>query len=136
MKYIFVTGGVISSLGKGLTAASLGTLLENRGLKVTLAKFDPYLNVDPGTMNPFQHGEVYVTDDGARQILISATTSGSPTPNSRVSTTSRAARSTRASFKRNAVVIISARPSRSFLTSPTRSRPASSTSARKAAQTS
>src|SRR6202161_555356 len=69
MKYIFVTGGVISSLGKGLTAASIGTLLENRGLKVTLAKFDPYLNVDPGTMNPFQHGEVYVTDDGAETDL-------------------------------------------------------------------
>jgi CTP synthase len=69
MKYIFVTGGVISSLGKGLTAASLGTLLENRGLSVTLAKFDPYLNVDPGTMNPFQHGEVYVTDDGAETDL-------------------------------------------------------------------
>ncbi|HUJ11995.1 MAG TPA: CTP synthase [Verrucomicrobiae bacterium] len=69
LKYIFVTGGVISSLGKGLTAASLGTLLENRGLKVTLAKFDPYLNVDPGTMNPFQHGEVYVTDDGAETDL-------------------------------------------------------------------
>jgi len=69
MKYVFVTGGVISSLGKGLTAASLGTLLENRGLKVTLAKFDPYLNVDPGTMNPFQHGEVYVTDDGAETDL-------------------------------------------------------------------
>jgi CTP synthase len=69
VKYIFVTGGVISSLGKGLTAASLGTLLENRGLKVTLAKFDPYLNVDPGTMNPFQHGEVYVTDDGAETDL-------------------------------------------------------------------
>ena len=58
MKYIFVTGGVVSSLGKGITAASLGTLLENRGLKVTLQKFDPYLNVDPGTMSPFQHGEV------------------------------------------------------------------------------
>jgi len=69
VKFIFVTGGVISSLGKGLTAASLGTLLENRGLKVTLAKFDPYLNVDPGTMNPFQHGEVYVTDDGAETDL-------------------------------------------------------------------
>ncbi|RME91377.1 MAG: CTP synthase [Verrucomicrobia bacterium] len=68
-KYIFVTGGVISSLGKGLTAASLGTLLENRKLKVTLQKFDPYLNVDPGTMNPFQHGEVYVLDDGAETDL-------------------------------------------------------------------
>ena len=58
MKYIFVTGGVVSSLGKGLTAAALGTLLENRGLKVCLQKFDPYLNVDPGTMSPYQHGEV------------------------------------------------------------------------------
>src|SRR5829696_7899057 len=69
MKYIFVTGGVVSSLGKGLTAASLGTLLENRGLKVTLQKFDPYLNVDPRTMSPYQHGEVYVLDDGAETDL-------------------------------------------------------------------
>ncbi|MBI5385466.1 MAG: CTP synthase [Verrucomicrobia bacterium] len=68
-KYIFVTGGVVSSLGKGLTAASIGTLLENRGLKVALQKFDPYLNVDPGTMSPFQHGEVYVLDDGAETDL-------------------------------------------------------------------
>ncbi|MEI6351964.1 MAG: CTP synthase [Verrucomicrobiota bacterium] len=69
MKYIFVTGGVVSSLGKGLAAASLGTLLEHRGLKVVLQKFDPYLNVDPGTMSPFQHGEVYVLDDGAETDL-------------------------------------------------------------------
>lgn len=69
MKYIFVTGGVVSSLGKGLTAAALGTLLENRGLRVALQKFDPYLNVDPGTMNPYQHGEVYVLDDGAETDL-------------------------------------------------------------------
>ena len=69
MKYIFVTGGVVSSLGKGLTAAALGTLLENRGLKVSLQKFDPYLNVDPGTMSPFQHGEVYVLDDGTETDL-------------------------------------------------------------------
>jgi CTP synthase len=69
MKYIFVTGGVVSSLGNGLTAAALGTLLENRGLKVTLQKFDPYLNVDPGTMSPYQHGEVYVLDDGAETDL-------------------------------------------------------------------
>ncbi|MBL9116622.1 MAG: CTP synthase [Verrucomicrobiaceae bacterium] len=68
-KYIFVTGGVVSSLGKGLAAASLGTLLEHRGLKVILQKFDPYLNVDPGTMSPFQHGEVYVLDDGAETDL-------------------------------------------------------------------
>src|SRR5246127_4132209 len=69
MKFIFVTGGVVSSLGKGLTAAALGTLLENRGLKVALQKFDPYLNVDPGTMSPYQHGEVYVLDDGAETDL-------------------------------------------------------------------
>jgi CTP synthase len=69
MKYIFVTGGVVSSLGKGLAAASLGTLLEHRGLKVTMQKLDPYLNVDPGTMNPFEHGEVYVLDDGAETDL-------------------------------------------------------------------
>jgi len=69
MKYIFVTGGVVSSLGKGLAAASLGTLLEHRGLKVIMQKFDPYLNVDPGTMNPFQHGEVYVLNDGAETDL-------------------------------------------------------------------
>jgi len=68
-KYIFVTGGVVSSLGKGLAAASIGSLLEARGLKVTLQKFDPYLNVDPGTMSPFQHGEVFVTDDGAETDL-------------------------------------------------------------------
>ena len=69
MKYVFVTGGVVSSLGKGLTAAALGTLLENRGLKVVLQKFDPYLNVDPGTISPYQHGEVYVLDDGAETDL-------------------------------------------------------------------
>jgi CTP synthase len=68
-KYIFVTGGVVSSLGKGLASASIGCLLESRGLKVTLLKFDPYLNVDPGTLSPFQHGEVFVTDDGAETDL-------------------------------------------------------------------
>lgn len=68
-KYIFITGGVCSSLGKGLTAASLGMLLEKNGLKVAMMKLDPYLNVDPGTMNPYQHGEVYVTDDGAETDL-------------------------------------------------------------------
>lgn len=69
VKYIFVTGGVVSSLGKGIAAASIGLLLKSRGLRVTIQKFDPYLNVDPGTMNPFQHGEVYVTDDGAETDL-------------------------------------------------------------------
>ncbi len=69
VKYIFVTGGVVSSLGKGITSASIGLLLKSRGLRVTVQKFDPYLNVDPGTMNPFQHGEVFVTDDGAETDL-------------------------------------------------------------------
>lgn len=68
-KYIFVTGGVVSSLGKGIASSSIGALLESRGVKVTLQKFDPYINVDPGTMSPFQHGEVYVTDDGAETDL-------------------------------------------------------------------
>jgi len=68
-KHIFVTGGVVSSLGKGLTSAAIGLLLESRGLRVAMQKFDPYINVDPGTMSPFQHGEVYVTDDGAETDL-------------------------------------------------------------------
>ncbi|MEA3547458.1 MAG: CTP synthetase, partial [Thermodesulfobacteriota bacterium] len=68
-KFIFITGGVLSSLGKGLAAAAIGSLLESRGLTVTIQKLDPYINVDPGTMNPFQHGEVYVTDDGAETDL-------------------------------------------------------------------
>ena len=69
VKYIFVTGGVVSSLGKGLAAASVGALLEGHGYRVTMQKFDPYINVDPGTMSPYQHGEVYVTDDGAETDL-------------------------------------------------------------------
>ena len=68
-RHIFVTGGVASSIGKGLTASGLGHLLRSRGLRVTMQKLDPYLNVDPGTMNPFQHGEVFVTDDGAETDL-------------------------------------------------------------------
>ncbi|MCP4807386.1 MAG: CTP synthetase, partial [Proteobacteria bacterium] len=68
-KHIFVTGGVVSSLGKGLTTASLGMILEARGYRVSIQKLDPYINVDPGTMSPFQHGEVYVTDDGAETDL-------------------------------------------------------------------
>src|SRR5512135_3322826 len=68
-KYIFVTGGVVSSVGKGITTASLGRLLRNRGLTVTVQKLDPYINVDAGTMNPYQHGEVFVTDDGAETDL-------------------------------------------------------------------
>ena len=64
-KFVLVTGGVVSSIGKGLASASIGALMEARGLRVTLMKLDPYINVDPGTMSPYQHGEVYVTDDGA-----------------------------------------------------------------------
>ena len=69
MKIVFITGGVMSSLGKGVTSASLGMLLKSRGYRVTMMKFDPYLNVDPGTMNPFQHGEVFVTDNGGETDL-------------------------------------------------------------------
>ncbi|MDP2800076.1 MAG: CTP synthase, partial [Deltaproteobacteria bacterium] len=69
IKFVFITGGVLSSLGKGLAAASIGALLESRGLRITIQKLDPYINVDPGTMNPFQHGEVFVTDDGAETDL-------------------------------------------------------------------
>ena len=69
VKYIFVTGGVVSGLGKGIAAASLGRLLKQRGLRVRVQKLDPYLNVDPGTMSPYQHGEVFVTDDGAETDL-------------------------------------------------------------------
>ncbi|MDI6641889.1 MAG: CTP synthase, partial [Elusimicrobiota bacterium] len=68
-KYVFITGGVVSSLGKGITAASIGCLLQSRGFKVNIIKFDPYLNVDPGTMSPYQHGEVFVTEDGAETDL-------------------------------------------------------------------
>src|SRR5216684_1368673 len=68
-KFIFVTGGVASSVGKGITVASLGRLLKNRGISVSLMKLDPYINVDPGTMSPYQHGEVFVTDDGAETDL-------------------------------------------------------------------
>ena len=69
VKYVFVTGGVVSGLGKGITAASLGRLLKMRGYKATIQKFDPYINVDPGTMSPYQHGEVFVTEDGAETDL-------------------------------------------------------------------
>jgi CTP synthase len=104
-KFVFVTGGVVSSLGKGIAAASLAAILESRGLKVTLIKLDPYLNVDPGTMSPFQHGEVFVTDDGAETDLdlghYERFISGE--------TTSPPARSTRACSRRSAAATISAR---------------------------
>ena len=94
-KHIFVTGGVVSSLGKGLTSASIGMLLEKRGLSVRMQKLDPYINVDPGTMSPYQHGEVYVLDDGsARPTSTWDTTSDSPAGRSRASRTTRPARFT------------------------------------------
>ena len=74
-QYIFITGGVVSSLGKGITSASLGALLEAQGIHVTMLKLDPYINVDPGTMSPFQHGEVFVTEDGAETDWIWGITS-------------------------------------------------------------
>lgn len=79
-RYIFVTGGVVSSLGKGIAAASLAAILEARGLKVTMMKLDPYINVDPGNMSPFQHGEVFVTHDAPKPISIWATMSVSCVP--------------------------------------------------------
>ncbi len=111
-KYIFVTGGVVSSLGKGLAAASLGCLLESRGLKVNLMKFDPYLNVDPGTMSPFQHGEVFVTDDGAETALTSAIMNASRMPSSPATTTGPPAASTSRSSPRSGAATTWARPSR------------------------
>ena len=77
-RFVFVTGGVTSSLGKGITAASLGRLLKSRGLRVVSQKLDPYINVDPGTMNPFEHGEVYVTDDGGETARSGAATTSAP----------------------------------------------------------
>jgi len=75
-KHIFVTGGVVSGLGKGITASSIGLLLKARGLKVASQKFDPYINVDPGTMSPFQHGEVFVTEDGAETLIFDEVDAG------------------------------------------------------------
>ena len=111
-KYIFVTGGVVSSLGKGLAAASIGCLLESRGMKVQMMKLDPYINVDPGTMSPFQHGEVYVTDDGAETDLDLGHYERFTTPSSRRRTTGRADVYIFQSLRKNAAGIISARPSR------------------------
>ena len=111
-KYIFITGGVVSSLGKGITAASLGTLLKARGLKVGVQKLDPYMNVDPGTMSPYQHGEVFVTEDGPRPTSTSATTSASSTRTRRARRTRPPAASTTPSSAASARASTSARPSR------------------------
>ena len=117
-KYIFVTGGVVSSLGKGLAAASMGCLLESRGLKVNLMKFDPYLNVDPGTMSPSSTERYLSPTMAPRLISTSATTSASPTPSCLAITTGPLDGFTSRSSPRSGAAIISARPCRSFLTSP------------------
>ena len=111
-KFIFVTGGVVSSLGKGLASASIGSLLETRGLKLTIQKLDPYLNVDPGTMNPFQHGEVFVTDDGAETDLDLGHYERFISQRMTRRTTSPAARSTRPSSRRSGAASTWAGPCR------------------------
>ena len=122
-KYIFVTGGVLSGLGKGIAAASIGRLLESHGFKITIQKFDPYLNVDPGTMSPFQHGEVYVTDDGAETDLDLGHYERFTSTRTTKYHNWTAGQDLRArSSARSGAASTWARPSRSFPTSPTRSR--------------
>ena len=111
-KYIFVTGGVVSGLGKGITAASLGRLLKARGLKVAAQKLDPYINVDPGTMSPYQHGEVYVTEDGAETDLDLGTTSDLSTRTSTNTPISPPARFTGTYSARSAAANTSVQPFR------------------------
>ncbi len=111
-RYVFITGGVVSSLGKGLASAALGALLQARGYSVRLRKLDPYLNVDPGTMSPYQHGEVFVTDDGAETDLDLGhyeRFTGRPASKR---TTSPPGESTRTSSPRSGAATISARPCR------------------------
>ena len=111
-RYIFITGGVVSSLGKGLMAASLAALLQARGYKVRIRKFDPYLNVDPGTMSPYQHGEVTSPTTGPRPISTWGTTNDSPgSPRGRATTSPRGASTSRSS-RASGAAIISGRPSR------------------------
>ena len=135
-KFIFVTGGVASGLGKGITTASLGRLFKSRGLKVVVQKLDPYINVDPGTMNPFEHGEVFVLDDGAETDLDLGHYERFSTRTSIAAPTSRRAPSTRASSRRSAAATTWARPCRSSRTSPTRSRSGSARSPRPSTPTS
>lgn len=125
-KYIFVTGGVVSSLGKGITAASLGRLLKNRGYKVTIQKFDPYINIDPGTMSPYQHGEVFVTDDGAETDLDLGHYERFIDENLSKAPTSPPAKFTSPSSTRKERANTWAPPSRSFPTLPMKSRTGSS----------
>ena len=124
VKYVFVTGGVVSGLGKGITAASLGRLLKARGFSVTMQKFDPYINIDPGTMNPIQHGEVFVTDDGAETDLdlghYERFIDESLNKNSNVTT----GKVTGLFYRRSAAVISAEEPYRLFRTLPMKSRAA------------
>ena len=122
VKYVFVTGGVVSGLGKGITAASLGRLLKARGYTVTMQKFDPYINIDPGTMNPVQHGEVFVTDAGTETDLdlghYERFIDENLDKNSNVTT----GKYTGPFFRRSVAAITAAVPFRSFLTLPTKSK--------------
>ena len=120
-KFIFVTGGVVSSLGKGIASASIGKLLESRGLSTAMIKCDPYLNVDPGTMNPFQHGEVYVRMTERKRIWTWVITNDLPTRSLVARATSPPERFIILSSPKNVAGIIWERPSRSFLILPMRS---------------
>ena len=120
-RYVFVTGGVVSSLGKGIAAASLGVLLKERGLRVTLQKLDPYINVDPGTLSPLQHGEVYVTEDGAETDLDLGHYERFIDPTCLRRTTPPPGASTGRSSTVSAGGTTSGAPCRSSRTSPTRS---------------
>ena len=126
-RYVFITGGVVSSLGKGLASAALGALLQARGYTVRLRKLDPYLNVDPGTMSPYQHGECFVTDDGAETDLDLGHYERFTGRSANAWTTSPPAESTRTSSPGSGAAIISAARCRSFPMSPTPSRNSSST---------
>ena len=121
-KYIFVTGGVVSGLAKGITAASLGRLLKMRGYKVTIQKFDPYINVDPGTMSPYQHGEVFVTDDGAETDLDLGHYERFIDENLSVNSNVTTGKIYWTVLNKERPATISAAPFRLFPTSPTRSR--------------
>lgn len=124
-KYVFVTGGVVSSLGKGIAAASLAAILESRGLQVTMLKLDPYINVDPGTMSPFQHGEVFVTEDGAETDLDLGHYERFVSARMHKVNNFTTGQIYESVLRKERRATTWARPSRSFRTSPTRSRTSS-----------
>ena len=121
-KYVFVTGGVVSSLGKGIAAASLAAILESRGLQVTMLKLDPYINVDPGTMSPFQHGEVFVTEDGAETDLDLGHYERFVSARMHKVNNFTTGQIYESVLRKGVVATTWARPSRSFRTSPMKSR--------------